>query len=247
MNRSIWNETITETYCPPWPCPTCEKGTLSLVPKSLVFQETVTSKREHGHEAWDPDWISYHFTAWAECGHSQCKEQFAICGIGGVEQAFNPEEGYEWEKYFIPRSCRPMPHIFVVPEKCPDDVTNELRRSFELFWSHPSACAGRIRVALELLMTHFGIPKKKKDGAGKFRELSLHKRIDIFALQEPTVGPHLLALKWLGNSGSHDSGVSTSEVLDAFEILEHTLVEMIERRSKRVSELAKKLTKKHGN
>jgi hypothetical protein len=54
-----------------------------------------------------------------------------------------------------------------------------------------------------------------------------------------------MALKWLGNTGTHSAEVSEDDLLDAFEILEHALIEIIEKRSTKVAELAKKLTKKH--
>jgi hypothetical protein len=151
--------------------------------------------------------------------------------------------------YFSAKSCHPMPEIFEVPHKCPDDVTEELRAAFALFWSQHAACAGRIRVALERLMNHLGVAKRKKDKNGKFFDLSLHGRIDEFARSEPVIGPQLMALKWLGNAGSHSNReVGRDDLLDAFEILEHALGEIIDKRSARsakVAELAKKLTKKH--
>jgi len=62
---------------------------------------------------------------------------------------------------------------------------------------------------------------------------------------EPAVGAQLMALKWLGNTASHEGSVSRDDLLDAFEILEHSLSELIEQRSARVAELARQLTKKH--
>jgi hypothetical protein len=139
-----------------------------------------------------------------------------------------------------------MPAIMKVPEKCPDDVKQELQASFELFWGHPGACAGRLRVALECLLNHLGVAKKKKSANGKFTELTLHARIDAFAKREPVLGAHLMALKWLGNSGSHEGDIPRKDVLDAFDILEHSLGELIEQRSARIAALAKSLSKKHG-
>ena len=55
-----------------------------------------------------------------------------------------------------------------------------------------------------------------------------------------------MALKSLGNSGAHEGSISREDLLDAFEVLEHSLEEIIEQRSKRVAALSKKLTKKHG-
>jgi hypothetical protein len=144
-----------------------------------------------------------------------------------------------------PKTCLPMPDMFAFPAKCPDEVKEELRAAFALFWSQPGACAGRIRVALECLMDNFGIPQRRKNKQGKYFDLSLHARIDAFAKSEPSTGPQLIALKWLGNAGSHNSGVNQNDLLDAFEIMEHALGEIIERRSARVAKLAKELTKKH--
>jgi len=48
-----------------------------------------------------------------------------------------------------------------------------------LFWSDPSATANRVRVALEDLMDHLGIQKRRKSTKGKFDKLTLHHRIEI--------------------------------------------------------------------
>lgn len=56
-----------------------------------------------------------------------------------------------------------------------------------------------------------------------------------------------MALKWIGNTGSHGSYMSTNDLLDSFEIMEHALAEIIGGHSARVAAIAKKLTKKHGN
>ncbi len=245
MNRSLWNQNLSKDWCPAWPCPVCRKESVRLVPNSLMHKETVQSKRAHGHDDWDPDWIAHTFTAWAECKHQSCKQQFAIAGVGGVSLE-ETEEGDDWPYYFVPMACCPMPDMFDFPTKCPDIVKAELRAAFALFWSNQSACAGRIRVALECLMTHSGVQRRRRDKNGKYFDLTLHARIDAFSKREPNVGPHLMALKWLGNAGSHNGEVRKDDLLDAFEIMEHALVEIVDRRSAKVAALAKKLTKKHG-
>lgn len=140
-----------------------------------------------------------------------------------------------------------MPNIFKIPAKCPDDIKNELNSAFAIFWSNRAACAGRLRVALECLMNHIGVPKRRKNANGKFSDLTLHARIEAFANKEPTIGSQLMALKWIGNTGSHDSQIISNDILDSFEIMEHALAEIIGGHSARVSSLAKQLTKKHGN
>jgi len=59
MNRHLWQQQITPTYCPPWPCPICNKGTLALTKDSVERKEGVRSLRAHDDEGWDPDWIEY--------------------------------------------------------------------------------------------------------------------------------------------------------------------------------------------
>lgn len=73
----------------------------------------------------------------------------------------------------------------------------------------------------------------------------LHNVIESFAENNPTLGAQLMALKWLGNTASHEGSVNRTELLDAFEILEYSLSELIERRSERIALLANKLTAKH--
>jgi Domain of unknown function (DUF4145) len=244
MDRSLWTRSIDAHSCPPWPCPECGAGTLALTPKTLVHEETVASAKAHADDNFDPEWIKYSFTAWAKCSNARCKQTFALAGSGGVSQEYQSDGDWDWEDYFL--ACYPMPDIFVIPSKCSPDIAESLRAAFSVFWSSPEACAGRIRVALEQIMNHLAVPKRKKNQNGRFSDLTLHARIDAFAGKEPLIGSQLMALKWLGNAGSHESSVSKADLLDAFEILEHALSEIIERRSDRVAQLAKKLVKKHG-
>lgn len=212
---------------------------------SLTEHETAASKSARNHEAWDPDWIDYAFTAWAQCQHPKCKQQFSIAGTGGVGLVQTEDGNAEWEDYFDPKYCFPGLRMIAIPDKCPEEVTVELDAAFAMFWSQPAASAGRLRVALELLLDHQGVPKRKRDGNGKYKELWLHARLDLFAKSNPATAAQLMALKSLGNSGAHEGSISTDDLLDAFEVLEHALGEIIEQRSKRVAVLSKKLTRKH--
>lgn len=214
-----------------------------MVPDSLVEKETARSRRGHGHEDWDPDWVEYTFTAWLKCG--ACGENVVASGVGGIEPGYD-HEGTTWEDYFSPRLLLPTPDILTIPKKCPDEVCQKLRAAFAVFWLDPGAAATRVRVALEILLSYLGVKKRRKAKSGKFVDLSLHARIEEFAKRDPVIGAQLMALKWLGNTGSHEGKVTKDDLLDAFEIIEHALVELIDRRSAKVAELAKGLALRHG-
>ncbi len=249
MKRSLWTATISEHHAPAWPCPTCNKGTLALKTKSVIFDETVDSKQEHDEDYWSPECTDYVFTAWLKCGHPSCGQEVAVSGNGGVEQwqVMGPDDEPEivYNDYFTPKFLSPTPDIFDLPRKCPDVVKSHLRAGFKLFFCDQSAAANRIRVALENLLDHLTVPRRRKNQNNKLSNLSLHERIELFIKREPSLGGQLMALKWLGNTASHEADVSRDDLLDAFEILQHILEELIGHRSARVAELARKLTKKH--
>jgi hypothetical protein len=213
----------------------------------LAHKETVASKRAHDDEEWDPECVTYAFTAWVKCNQQSCGQEVVVSGVGGVEMSYDPDpEGeVDFEDYFAPRFCFPMPDIFEIPKKCPREIKTELCAGFSLFWSDSAATANRVRVALEHLMGHLGVPTRRKDQHGRFFDQSLHQRIEMFAKGNPSIGSQLMALKWLGNTGSHQGVVTRDDILDAFEILEHALGELIDQRSAKVAALARKLMKKH--
>lgn len=56
-----------------------------------------------------------------------------------------------------------------------------------------------------------------------------------------------LAIKWLGNAGSHSNKeITIDDVLDAYEIMETVLKELFEYKKDTVKKLAKKIIKKQG-
>jgi hypothetical protein len=246
MQRTLWTSSISQHWCPSWACPSCETGRLILRHNSVTFQETVDSRREHGEDYWGPEYIELIFTAWADCNNAQCKETIAMSGTGGVEQFFNESnEEYDWQETFTPKNIRPAPKIIDLPSSCPKPISNLFDAAFSLYWTDAEASAGKIRSALEELLTHLGVPDTDNTDPAKPKRLSLHKRIELLQKSHPEQSRLLMAIKWMGNSGSHGGTVSRSDVLDALEILEHTLPELLEKKSDHVKALAERLLKKH--
>jgi len=242
MKRQLWKATVRASYCPPYPCPACTDGVIKIVKNTFLEKETTRSKKWRNHDDWDPEWMDYIFSAAGKCNQEICGQDFFMIGVGGVEPIFDEEYGQALEDTFYPKYCLPMPNIISIPSNCPETVKLNLLKSFELFWRNPEGCANAIRVALEKLMDHLGVQSTSK---GNKKPVSLHSKIEIYAKNEPIIGGHLMALKWLTNDGSHGATVHPENLLDAYEVLEHCLEEIIENKSKKIEELAKKISKKH--
>lgn len=184
------------------------------------------------------------FAAWLKCPDAKCGQEVVISGRGSPEPSFDPEDGMSWQDVYRPLMAIPMPDMIDLPPRCPAAVADELRASFRIFWSDQSASANHVRSSLERLLDDVGV-KRKSRAKDKTHDLSLHQRILEFQKGEPTLGGHLLALKLLGNAGSHGSEVTASDVLDALEIVEHCLAEIVVQRSKHIAALAKSLSKRY--
>lgn len=247
MRRELWTNSLGAGHCPPWPCPVCKRGIARLRADSLIYEETAESKREHHEDYWGPEHIVFAFTAWADCSEDICKQSFAISGTGSVGQFIDDvRDTVEWYEEFVPHSIFPAPHIIEAPENCPATIRELLEQSFSLYWGDLEACASKLRSSLEALLTHIGVPDVNSAIREKQSRLPLYRRIEIFEKDSEQLGQHLMALKWLGNAGAHGKQIRRGDVLDAMELLEHALSELLERRSFRLSQLAARLTEKHG-
>jgi hypothetical protein len=164
--------------------------------------------------------------------------------MGYEEAEWDDEHGTTWEERFRPKFAWPMPSVFSIADDCPRRVAVEIRASFGSLWSDQPAAASRLRVALEYLLDEIGIRRRRRVTKG-FETLSLHQRIELLSKAQPEVAANLMAIKCLGNTGSHESSVALDDLLKAYEIMEHALDTLLGQRAKRAASLAKDLTRRH--
>ena len=248
--RHLWTQAISKHHAPAWPCPSCRKGVLRLQKNSLISHETVASKLQREEDYWDPEFYESAFSCWLKCSVAGCGQDVVVSGYGGIEEYYvqgdeDIDDHVGHDEYYTPKLMVPMSHMFDIPTDCPKELSRQLRAAFSLYWHDKDAASGRVRVALELLMDHLNVKRRSKRSNGKITNLTLHERIEIYQAIDSSIGSQLMALKWLGNTGSHDSGIPRDDLLDAFEIFDHVLTEIFEQRAKQVMALAKKMTSKH--
>lgn len=250
MDRTPYQLPFTDVRVPAWVCPVCRVGHLTLDKDSLINQETAASLKDRDHDAWEPDWIRSVFVCVFKCNNAQCKEPVTCSGSGRVEHFEYEDEEYGWaqsaEEQFTPHYFHPALVLMDLPHACPEKVSAYLHESFALSFADPSAALNCVRTAVEALMTALGI-KRFTIVKGKQRSISLHQRIQLLPAKYQEQKDLLLAVKWLGNAGSHDGEkATTADVSVTYDLLEHVLSEIYEGKGKKLKAMAKKVNKKKG-
>lgn len=247
LQRHIWKDEFALPGSLPWSCRSCAAARLRVKAGSLAEGETRDSKASHSHDAWEPEWIAGRFASILECPH--CSGEVGVTGTYRVQD----ERGYAdskevggWVTYYKPTYFTDAPCIIEIPCATPDSVSNEIERSFQLYWSDHLACANRIRIAVETLLTAQRINRSTGGPrTGKRRRmLTLHQRIELFSKRQPAFADKLLAIKWIGNAGSHADVVTEDDLLDAYDILCFVLDELYVKRSKRIGALARAINRR---
>jgi hypothetical protein len=188
-----------------------------------VLEETGPSKLAHSHDAWEPDWIENRFVALMTCSLASCGEVAAVSGTSPSDFFEDYEHGFqELINLFEPRSIDPCPMPILVPKATPEAVKDAIWQAAAVTWSNDEAGANKIRSAVERLLDAKKV-KKTATKSGKRTRLNLHDRIVQFHKIDPENADILLAIKWLGNTGSHALELSRDDVLDAFDMLELVL------------------------
>lgn len=164
------------------------------------------------------------------CSDSECGRAVLISGDWSHDIDVDPlTNGTRWTDYIRVRYVTPALPIFVPPAKTPVKVTAAIKAASELLWINPNAAANLLRQAMEELLNSKRVRRIAVTKRGKQRRLSAHERIELYRTADPAntdIADTLEAVKWIGNSGSHEATLSVAEVLEGAELLEHALKEL---------------------
>lgn len=245
INRENWLiEEVTSKSKPTWNCPSCMLGTLEVKKDSIIVRRNFQTKTENEHYLHQNPFVdTSHFGGLLSCNQPKCGEQVGFIGESGFTSF---EENYPLKpkilRYYKPSSFYPNLKIFPLSHNCPKEITIQVNLSFDHFFNDVSASANSIRTALELIMDKEKVDKTKINKNTKRINLTLHERIETFGKINPTLKPFLLAVKWIGNAGSHKEKITKEHLLDLYELLEHCIAELYDN-PKRLKELSRKAKK----
>lgn len=131
-----------------------------------------------------------------------------------------------------------------MPEAIPEKIRTQLDLAFSQFYYDESSSANRVRNAIEIILDEIGAAKSKfitKNSKCPIRAEkcslhnqdlrrtrisfeSLHARIEHYKKKNKEVSRLMLAIKIIGNEGSHNgNSVSKEDLLKAFMIMETIL------------------------
>ena len=215
INRILWKGVITKQYAPAWPCPACTSHPLKLKRDALHFAETTESRRKQHDEGFEPIDRELTFSAMFEC--SNCKQSVSCCGDGGFRFLNNVDEDSlvypDLEEVFTPQYFWPSLVLFSVP-RCPKLVKHQLTLSFRTFFCDLNAAANHVRSCIDELLCDRNISRTTR---------TLHNRIEEFGKADSAnaeFAKALMALKWIGNVGSHPGDLTKNDLFDAYDIIE---------------------------
>ena len=247
INRELFPLSFSKKSRPSWQCPRCLKGHLKTSNDKFFLGQTAASRSE------DPQYpySEYVFTALMTCSNQICGESFIIsgdCYINSDESYFDFEENKinEAEMKFKPHYFNPPLDLFLIPNRCPKNISNLIKTSFSLFWIDIESCANKIRIVVEHLLTHLKIPRSELINK-KRKKIILHLRIQKLATVNNKLYTLLIAIKWLGNEGSHEnSSLSRDDLFDAYDILNYAMIEVFGDSQKAIEKVAKQIIKRKG-
>src|SRR5699024_827070 len=153
------------------------------------------------------------------CNNTECKDKIAVVGRKKIESKVLYElDGTPYQDYseaYMPKYFHPTIIFFQIPENCPNKISLQVKKAFSSYWNDISSSANKIRKALELIMNERGVKKAR-----------LHHRIKAFEKKEPEISESLMALKWVGNIGSHTGSIEKEDILKTFQVLHFSLVKL---------------------
>jgi len=237
-------------------CPYCGNSKLKIEKNNYIeIEDQNTVKKRQASTASDvDDFGSYDYSgiyvAIAKCENFSCQGRVVIiCKTSLTPEQYYDEEGEINEDYIS--TCKviniiPSPYIINIPKEIPNDYLNQIQVISQQYWINNDSCLNSIRILLEMIMNYHRVKKYNYKKGKKRTIIVLHNRIESFFRNDPKLKDITLALKWLGNEGSHPGKSTKTTVESSLKILEYILKKLyVPDEDIEVEKIAKRIMKKH--
>ena len=245
FDDSLLVESFKLEKIPSWICPHCDMGRLILIGKFTTI-ETEESKETQKDDWSDPSYKVQQYYGVFEC--SSCKNKVVNAGYIVVEDFYDEQDGmiYQgWKEIYYPKYFYPSLNLIAI-KKLPKKIQNALLNSCNLFWFDRSATANAIRTLVEDILTEEGIKRFEINKKRKRRLLTLHQRLELFNKIKAKESHLLMAVKWIGNYGSHTDKLKHDDLCKAFKLVNNILEKLYSNEDVHLKKIATKYIKSKG-
>lgn len=219
FDRSLWREAFVPDKYPRFACPTCYWSHAGKLAAKLsdLHVETPTHIAQL---PWETSKFGGRFRLTMRCDAVACGEVVLVVGdVCPWEMAIDGQK-VNYAEALFPAYFFPAPPIIAASGAQDGHTGLLLHKSFELFWVEPESGMNCVRRIIEGTLDNFGVPKTFLTKAGNERRTTLINRIDVFLSTDEHVAESLMALRKIGNIGSHGGEINREMVLDAYELLD---------------------------
>lgn len=228
-----------------WPhvaCPVCLVGHLTLNGVETVVSGRSKRAFNMTHNPLD---LSGRFHGLMRCAIPACREPVVVAGDYCVDVDVEDDGTTGEFDFFRLRFATPSLKIIVPPPGTPKTVIKAIESAAAIIWAEPNAAANRLRVAIDELLTAYGM-RRFRNVNGKRLRISTDFRIREFKRYEGEIGEALEAVKWIGNQGSHESGISVTDVLDGADLLSFALRQLYDRSEEEIQRRIRAVNRRRG-
>jgi Domain of unknown function (DUF4145) len=194
-------------------CPVCRSASLELTHEHFESLDSIASRDD---EYWEPQWVHGFFYGSLSCPRTPCGNRYVVAGRWKVDHESGAAQDIGHGEHFSVTYILPAFPLMEYPDGVPDKIREAIAGASQVLLSDASAAANRIRSAIEVLLDSQRVPKFQ--AGSRSRRLSTHARIEQFKTKNPGAATHLMAMKWIGNIGSHEREIlPLPMVLDGME------------------------------
>jgi len=232
---------------PQWRCPRCLNETLEIIPKSFMEQQTAVTSKIISEDWFEPENYKGVFSCMMTCGRKDCQEVVSMIGESEYEEKWDEQMlDRSYDLVLRAKSFFPSLPLFNIPDACPIEIAEQLKKVSALLPGHASAAVNALRIVLEMLMDEFGVFRIYQMGQKKTKKsYTLNQRIKNYSGPHQEMKEGFLAMKWLGNTGSHSSHPVSEQDIEAACLILDDFLQNIFRPIQDHSETIRRLSQKY--
>lgn len=229
-----------------WPNLLCSKCNNITLEQEVTRFESFSSIISRDSTDWTPDLSDGYFYGELVCPRMGCGNRHVVAGVWKMEWGPTGLEGSEDDPYLVGYSVRymlPGLPLINLPVGVPSNLHNMIDSISAVLLTDYNAAANRIRSSIDCLLDNQRV--RKHPTGNRKQKLTTHQRIELFKENNKEAAEQLMAVKWIGNVGSHEiEALPLALVLDGIDHFAHAIEIIYDPRIKELNRRAARINRK---